>query len=402
MIDNNKIETTNQNKITYISNNYELIQNVLKENKIGGFLVIEISNSNQIKELYSKEFYNKIFHCIVNLVLDLKGKVYRNQDLVFINDFKDNQLILLLVSKPRKKEELDMYNLKLAAIRIISEIKSKLFTINEFQEIIKNIADSLNYGYCIIKYNESTDIKDIIFDAFRESYIRQKFDELNDKIISMVSHELRTPLTSIKGFAETILQEDLDKSEILKFVNIIYNEADRLNRLVNSLLNLSRLESAKVNFNIKKIDTKEIIENVIELMYPKMKNNNLKLIREYEDDIIYEALIDEDKTEQIIINLLDNAIKYSPKGGNITIGIQNKETEVLIYIKDTGIGIPENEKPRIFEKFYRTSISSFIAQGTGLGLVITKYLVEGQGGKIWFESQENVGTTFYFTLPKTL
>ncbi|MGB9638298.1 MAG: sensor histidine kinase [bacterium] len=402
MIDNNKIETTNQNKITYISNNYELIQNVLKENKIGGFLVIEISNSNQIKELYSKEFYNKIFHCIVNLVLDLKGKVYRNQDLVFINDFKDNQLILLLVSKPRKKEELDMYNLKLAAIRIISEIKSKLFTINEFQEIIKNIADSLNYGYCIIKYNESTDIKDIIFDAFRESYIRQKFDELNDKIISMVSHELRTPLTSIKGFAETILQEDLDKSEILKFVNIIYNEADRLNRLVNSLLNLSRLESAKVNFNIKKIDTKEIVENVIELMYPKMKNNNLKLIREYEDDIIYEALIDEDKTEQIIINLLDNAIKYSPKGGNITIGIQNKETEVLIYIKDTGIGIPENEKPRIFEKFYRTSISSFIAQGTGLGLVITKYLVEGQGGKIWFESQENVGTTFYFTLPKTL
>ncbi|MGC8734221.1 MAG: sensor histidine kinase [bacterium] len=402
MIDNNKIETTNQNKITYISNNYELIQNVLKENKIGGFLVIEISNSNQIKELYSKEFYNKIFHCIVNLVLDLKGKVYRNQDLVFINDFKDNQLILLLVSKPRKKEELDMYNLKLAAIRIISEIKSKLFTINEFQEIIKNIADSLNYGYCIIKYNESTDIKDIIFDAFRESYIRQKFDELNDKIISMVSHELRTPLTSIKGFAETILQEDLDKSEILKFVNIIYNEADRLNRLVNSLLNLSRLESAKVNFNIKKIDIKEIVENVIELMYPKMKNNNLKLIREYEDDIIYEALIDEDKTEQIIINLLDNAIKYSPKGGNITIGIQNKETEVLIYIKDTGIGIPENEKPRIFEKFYRTSISSFIAQGTGLGLVITKYLVEGQGGKIWFESQENVGTTFYFTLPKTL
>jgi signal transduction histidine kinase len=394
-----------QDNFSYISNNYELIAKVLKENKALGFLVIEISNSNKIKELYTKEFYNKVFNFITNLFFNLKGKVYRNQDLVFINDFKDNQLILLLVSKPRNKEELDMYNLKLAAIRIISEIKSQLFTIKEFEdikEIIKEIADSLNYGYCIIKYDELKDIRDIIFDAFRESYIRQKFDELSDKIISMVSHELKTPLTSIKGFAETIIQEDLNKSEIIKFANIIYNEADRLNRLVNSLLNLSRLESAKVNFNIKKLDIKEIVENVIELMYPKIKNSNIKLNREYEDEVIYEALADEDKTEQIIINLIDNAVKYTPKEGTITIGIKNKETEVLVYVKDTGIGIPENEKHKIFEKFYRTTISSSISQGVGLGLVITKYLVEGQGGKIWFESQENVGTTFYFTLPKNI
>jgi signal transduction histidine kinase len=394
-----------QDNFSYISNNYELIAKVLKENKVLGFLVIEISNSNKIKELYTKEFYNKVFNFITNLFFNLKGKVYRNQDLVFINDFKDNQLILLLVSKPRNKEELDMYNLKLAAIRIISEIKSQLFTIKEFEdikEIIKEIADSLNYGYCIIKYDELKDIRDIIFDAFRESYIRQKFDELSDKIISMVSHELKTPLTSIKGFAETIIQEDLNKSEIIKFANIIYNEADRLNRLVNSLLNLSRLESAKVNFNIKKVDIKEIVENVIELMYPKIKNSNIKLNREYEDELIYEALADEDKTEQIIINLVDNAVKYTLREGTITIGLKNKESEILVYVKDTGIGIPENEKHKIFEKFYRTTISSSISQGIGLGLVITKYLVEGQGGKIWFESQENVGTTFYFTLPKNI
>jgi signal transduction histidine kinase len=394
-----------QDNFSYISNNYELIAKFLKENKLLGFLVIEISNSNKIKELYTKEFYNKVFNFITNLFFNLKGKVYRNQDLVFINDFKDNQLILLLVSKPRNKEELDMYNLKLAAIRIISEIKSQLFTIKEFEdikEIIKEIADFLNYGYCIIKYDELKDIRDIIFDAFRESYIRQKFDELSDKIISMVSHELKTPLTSIKGFAETIIQEDLNKSEIIKFANIIYNEADRLNRLVNSLLNLSRLESAKVNFNIKKVDIKEIVENVIELMYPKIKNSNIKLNREYEDEMFYEALVDEDKTEQIIINLIDNAVKYTPKEGIITIGIKNKESEVLVYVKDTGIGIPENEKHKIFEKFYRTTISSSISQGIGLGLVITKYLVEGQGGKIWFESEENVGTTFYFTLPKNI
>ena len=384
----------------FISNNYNSISQILKENNIIGFLVIEISNSSKIKEVYGKDFYEDFFNLAIEFVFSLKGKIYRSEDLVFINDFKDNQVVLLLISKPRKKEELDMYNIKLAAIRIISEIKSKLLLIDKYKEIIKDVVDALSYGYCIIKYEESKDIKDIIFDAFREAYIRQKFDEINENIISMISHELRTPLTSIKGFAETIIYENLDKQEILKFVNIIYLEADRLNRLVNAILELSRLESAKIAFNTKKIDLKYSVENAIELLYPKIKNNNLKLIRNYSQKEEYEAIADEDKTEQIVINLLDNAIKYSLNSKEITIGIENKDSEVLVYIKDQGIGIPENEKNKIFEKFYRTSITKNITQGTGLGLVITKYLVEGQGGKIWFESKENVGDSFYFTLPK--
>ncbi|MFN3478555.1 MAG: sensor histidine kinase [bacterium] len=282
----------------------------------------------------------------------------------------------------------------------MSEIKSIILkeTSEEFEKV-KNVLDHLLYGYALIKYDKNKSIKSIIFDAFSEAYLRQKFDEIGEKIISMVSHELRTPLTSIKGFAETILQEDLSKEEINKFVQIIYNEANRLNNLVNAILDISRIESAKVHFRKKKFDLKEIVENIIELVYPRVKAADLLINRDYDENQDYTVFLDEEKVEQILLNLMDNAIKYTPLGGEVTIGLKKQDSEILVYVSDTGIGIPEKDKPHIFEKFYRTSVSMSVAPGTGLGLVIVKYLVEILGGRIWFESELSKGTTFYFTLP---
>ncbi len=384
----------------------EFLLEKLKEQDVVGLISFEISSSGNIKERYGLDFYNRIFNEISEFILSLKGKIFRQDDLVLTNDYRDDQIILLLVSKPRYKKALDIYNLKIAAIRIISEIKTKIFSdisnlkqdSNEFERL-KMVVDSLAYGYALMKYDKNKNIRSIIFDAFSEAYLRQKFDEISEKIISMVSHELRTPLTSIKGFAETILQEDLSKEEIMKFVQIIYNEANRLNSLVNAILDISRIEAAKVHFKKKKVDLKDIVENVIELVYPRIKSSDLVINRDYSDEEKYIVFTDEEKVEQIILNLVDNAIKYTPFGGEITIGIQNKGNEILVYVSDTGIGIPDKDKPHIFEKFYRTSISMSVAQGTGLGLVIVKYLVETLGGKIWFESELSRGTTFYFTLP---
>lgn len=384
----------------------EFLLEKLKEQDVVGLISFEISSSGNIKERYGLDFYNRIFNEISEFILSLKGKIFRQDDLVLTNDYRDDQIILLLVSKPRYKKALDIYNLKIAAIRIISEIKTKIFSdisnlkqdSNEFERL-KMVVDSLAYGYALMKYDKNKNIRSIIFDAFSEAYLRQKFDEISEKIISMVSHELRTPLTSIKGFAETILQEDLSKEEIMKFVQIIYNEANRLNNLVNAILDISRIEAAKVHFKKKKVDLKDIVENVIELVYPRIKSSDLVINRDYSDEEKYIVFTDEEKVEQIILNLVDNAIKYTPFGGEITIGIQNKANEILVYVSDTGIGIPDKDKPHIFEKFYRTSISMSVAQGTGLGLVIVKYLVETLGGKIWFESELSRGTTFYFTLP---
>jgi len=377
----------------------DFIEGKLKAQEALGLITIDFTSSSKVKELYGLDFYRKIFNYIANFLLSIKGKAFRSEDIVLTNDYRDDQLIILLTSKPRYKKNLDIYNLKIAAIRIVSEIKSNLSKREEEFDKIKLIIDNLSYGYSIMKYQDNKSIKTLIFDAFSEAYLREKFDEINEKIISMVSHELRTPLTSIKGFAETILQEDLSKEEIMKFVQIIYNEANRLNNLVNAILDISRIESAKLHFKRKKVDVKDIVENVLELVYPRIKNLDLVINRDYDDEQEYPVFVDEEKLEQIILNLVDNSIKYTPLGGEITIGISKEDSEVLVYVKDTGIGIPDRDKPKIFEKFFRTSLSMSVAQGTGLGLVIVKYLVETFGGRIWFESEISKGTTFYFTLP---
>ncbi|MCX7758355.1 MAG: HAMP domain-containing histidine kinase [bacterium] len=377
----------------------DFIESRLIEQELIGLITFELTSAGLIKEKYGTDFYQKLFRNICEFLLSLKGRIFRQDDLVLINDYRDDQIILLLISKPRYKKSLDIYNLKIAAIRIISEIKTNIIKESIEFEKIKNIIDNISYGYSLVRYDKNKSIRSIIFDSFSEAYLRQKFDEISEKIISMVSHELRTPLTSIKGFAETILQEDLSKEEVMKFVHIIYNESNRLNNLVNAILDISRIEAAKVHFKRKKFDIKDIVENVLELVYPRIKSSDLTINREYSDDEDYIVFADEEKVEQILLNLIDNAIKYTPFGGEITIGISKQDSEILVSISDTGIGIPDKEKPHIFEKFFRTSISMSVAQGTGLGLVIVKYLVETLGGKIWFESQLSVGTTFYFTLP---
>ncbi|MFN4219701.1 MAG: sensor histidine kinase [bacterium] len=388
------------NKIGYIFSNLSLIEENLKNLSTMGLITFEISSSLTLKEMYDEEFYKQVFFKISDILLSLRGKIYRKEDMLFFNEYRDDQIILLLASKPRYRKSIDVYTLKIAAIRIMSEVKSIILkeTSKEFEKI-KNVVDHLLYGYALIKYDKNKSIKSIIFDAFSEAYLRQKFDEIGEKIISMVSHELRTPLTSIKGFAETILQEDLSKEEINKFVQIIYSEANRLNNLVNAILDISRIEAAKVHFKKKKFDLKEIAENIIELVYPRLKASDLVINRDYDENQNYTVFLDEEKVEQILLNLVDNAIKYTPLGGEITIGLKKQDSEILVYVSDTGIGIPEKDKPHIFEKFYRTSVSMSVAPGTGLGLVIVKYLVEILGGRIWFESELSKGTTFYFTLP---
>ncbi|MFN3995467.1 MAG: sensor histidine kinase, partial [bacterium] len=301
------------NKIGYIFSNLSLIEENLKNLSTMGLITFEISSSLTLKEMYDEEFYKQVFFKISDILLSLRGKIYRKEDMLFFNEYRDDQIILLLASKPRYRKSIDVYTLKIAAIRIMSEVKSIILkeTSKEFEKI-KNVVDHLLYGYALIKYDKNKSIKSIIFDAFSEAYLRQKFDEIGEKIISMVSHELRTPLTSIKGFAETILQEDLSKEEINKFVQIIYNEANRLNNLVNAILDISRIEAAKVHFKKKKFDLKEIVENIIELVYPRLKASDLVINRDYDENQNYTVFLDEEKVEQILLNLVDNAIKYTP------------------------------------------------------------------------------------------
>jgi len=228
----------------------------------------------------------------------------------------------------------------------------------------------------------------------------KRLDQMKTDFVSHVSHELRTPLTSIKGFVATLLSDsegyyDLDTRR--EFLQIIDQECDRLTRLINDLLNLSRIEAGRaLELVLKPVDVVDIAEKIAEIQ----KNYTAK--HQFVVDVqgsVPTIIADEDKVDQIITNLVSNAVKYSPDGGEVRITIKEDPQSggVLVAVKDQGIGIPKDVLPRLFQRFYR--VEGRKISGTGLGLYLTRHLVEAHGGKIWAESEEGKGSTFYFTLP---
>lgn len=224
------------------------------------------------------------------------------------------------------------------------------------------------------------------------------------EFVSTVSHELRTPLTSIKGFADTILRagERLDISQQRRYVGIIKDQADRLTRLVEDILAVSRLESKKLQLTIRAIDPREAIERVHQNLADKAKNH--KIVINVAAGLT-PVWADADRLEQILTNLIDNAIKYSPAGTTVTISarmIANEQGDaemVEFSVSDEGVGIPEEHLPQVFSKFGRLD-NPLVRQteGTGLGLYITRSLVLALGGKITVTSQPG-NTTFTALLP---
>lgn len=221
------------------------------------------------------------------------------------------------------------------------------------------------------------------------------------EFVSTVSHELRTPLTSIKGFADTILRagERLDSSQQRRYVGIIKDQADRLTRLVEDLLAVSRLESKKLQLTIRAIDIREAIERVQQNLSDKAKKHTVII---QVPPGLTPVWADADRLEQILTNLVDNAIKYSPADTTVTIsakGIQGTPELVEFSVADQGVGIPEEHLPQVFSKFGRLD-NPLVRQteGTGLGLYITRSLVLALGGQITVESVPG-GTTFTVRLP---
>jgi two-component system, OmpR family, phosphate regulon sensor histidine kinase PhoR len=206
-----------------------------------------------------------------------------------------------------------------------------------------------------------------------------------------VSHELRTPLTAIRGFAETIHDSAFDDSDSTKrFAKIIQREAERLGSLIEDVLTLSQIESGKVEINFVPLDARELIEQVMGMMTGRLGNHQLDMAVDEGLPLMYG---DRSLLCQALVNLLDNALKYTPAGGRIVVGAGREGESVRLYVKDNGIGIPENAKDRIFERFYRVDRArSRRLGGTGLGLSIVKHIVEAHHGRLSLESYEGKGT----------
>lgn len=254
------------------------------------------------------------------------------------------------------------------------------------------------YGVPILGVNEEW--KGILL-VFHDITEIKKLEQVRKDFVANVSHELKTPITSIKGFTETLLDGAKEDKETLdQFLKIVLEESDRLQSLILDLLELSKIEQQGFVLSIRKMNLVQLLQELIIILRRKAEKKGIELVFEgTEKEILIEA--DYDRLKQVFINIISNAISYTLIGGKVAISIAESQKSVSVSIKDTGIGIAQEEIPRIFERFYRVDKArSRDSGGTGLGLAIVKHLIEAHHGKISVKSTVGEGTMFTIELNK--
>jgi signal transduction histidine kinase len=230
----------------------------------------------------------------------------------------------------------------------------------------------------------------------------RRISKMKSDFVSAVSHELRTPLTSIKGYASILMTGKLGEvaEPIKDRLEKINKHSDGLVKLINDLLDISRIEAGRVEMKFEFHPLQQIVEAVADMLVPQLRDKKIELVQDIAPDL-KPVFVDASQIERVFVNLANNAIKFTPAGGKITIKASDAGEFIQVDISDTGIGIAENDLEKIFEEFYRVSnpINETV-QGTGLGLSLVKRIIEAHKGKIWVKSKVNSGTTFSFTVPK--
>ena len=285
--------------------------------------------------------------------------------------------------------------------RLLQALKEKKeiqdFNLQLKDKLGKQVFTSVNAHLVFDKYGNPVAIegsmRDVTVRKHAEEALRES-DRLKSDFVSSVSHELRTPLASILGFSSTILRDKKMTAEVKdEFINIIYQESQRLSKLIEDILNISRIESGRVTYRMRRIDCRPIITEILEVHKIQAKEKNIEVFYKFSDER-HDISADPDALKQVFSNLFGNAIKFTPENGQIRVRLFKTVNKVSLEISDTGMGIPEKEKDKIFEKFYRVYRPGLETKGTGLGLSIVKEILDAHKAEIEIESEENKGTTF--------
>jgi len=271
------------------------------------------------------------------------------------------------------------------ASRVQAEITTGTLRQRFFAATVASVMATENSGAVVVLH----DISDL-----------RKLERVRRDFVANVSHEFKTPLTAIQGFAETLLAGAMDDPQNrIRFLQIILEHSRRLARLTDDLLELSKMDADRLDLEVDRLSVRQFVQSCLETTQGSAADKHLQVSANLQESLP-DIAADRRRLAEVLQNLLDNAIQYTPSGGKIAVSASSDGNEVTFTVSDTGIGIPQVDQPRIFERFYRVDVArSREVGGTGLGLSIAKHLVEAHGGRIWVESEVGQGSQFHFTVP---
>ncbi len=381
------------------------------------FFLIIIGISVLIKELYktrSDEKKKKIkyiligmgFFLLMNFIFNMYLPYFKNTfNLYFFGDYSTS-IFLIFVAYATIKHKL--FNTKIFATETLvfliwTAFSLKLFWSSGLFDRVLNLSLfvlSIIFGIFLINsVRKEIEQREQLEEAYKKL---QRLDKTKTEFMSIISHQLRTPLSIIKGHLSMIKEGvyDKEKEREKKIINNVYDANERLITLVNDVLNISRIQSGRVDINKEKADLKKVVKNVVGKLRPSAEDKGIKLTVHRTEDKLDEIKIDVSKIENVLLNLIDNAIKYTTEG-SIEIYLKRDNGFARIEIKDTGDGMSQEELDKLFESFSRGSAGkAHWVQGSGLGLHIARRFTEMHNGEVWAESEgKGKGSTFYIKLP---
>lgn len=341
----------------------------------------------------------------------------RNKTMAIIENLTDGILLLNVDGKVEiispmareflKKEEKDIIGnnfFELINDKEFEELKELLKEDGKIKAIHRKeiaVGDNLNLEVSSVFLKAESVNKGILIvlhDITRDKLI----EKMKTEFVSIAAHQLRTPLSAIKWTLKMMLDGDAGKitEDQKDLLEKTYISNERMISLINDLLNVTRIEEGRFLYRQENIQLEDIVDLVVESSTELLEMKKIKLDIDVPKDLMPEVKVDKEKMSLVVQNLLENAVKYSKEGSDIKIILENKGNEALFKIIDKGVGIPKNQQERIFTKFFRgDNVIALETEGSGLGLYTSKNIVEAHKGKIWFDSGENNGTTFYFTVP---
>ncbi len=394
-----------------------------EENLIGYFLtIVDITKTKKYQkdlEERAKEL-EKSRTALLNILEDVEearseGEEEKNKTLAVITNFTDGLLVFneekkIALINPQAESFFDIKGKD-----IIGRSISELVTLPTLEPLIGMVGPKIKdifrkelllKGKLTLEISTVPLIREekrmgtlvILHDITREKMV----ERIKTEFVSLAAHQLRTPLSAIKWTIRMLLDGDLGEitKEQRNFLGKTYQSNERMISLINDLLDITRIEEGRYLYKPVLADFEAICQFVINSFKDEIKKKKIRFEFKKPQKKLPQVKVDVEKIRLTINNLLDNAIRYTPAGGRVTVSLRSVKEKIELSVKDTGVGVPKDQQGRIFTKFFRgANVMRMATEGSGLGLFITKNIIEAHGGEIWFESEEGKGATFYFTLP---